>query len=438
MKIVVLFFLNIILGVNLIAQENNKIIIYEDANYGAAYFELDSNWQASDIYSIWDNKISSIRIPEGIIVIIYENTNFSGAHKVLDKDWQALEKDVSWNNKVSSIRFLDFTKPYGMIYHCYLQDGTENLWSRTSDFVLNDNSKVFFGIDQIKNPVVDTVDMSLIFTTDAGNEVNAKIIIDGNEIFGWVQQSNGPKKNLYGHMVDILPDNYRPILSQSEINNMPISTVKNEQKEILTPTRQYPTTNYTEGIRVFKTDNFKGESRYVDEDWSFGDINNDADFFDWWRKIKSIRVPKGWATTCYSGENFSGNSIQITGDWIPANDPKWNENIKSIKIVRKGIEDYWGNLLNPAVTVYKTANFSGESRSVDEDWSFGDINNDDDFFDWWRKIKSIRVPRGCAITCYSGEKFSGNSIQITGDWIPANDPKWNENIKSIKITRYGR
>jgi hypothetical protein len=437
MRKIIFILLSLVNYVSLTAQ-SNKIIIYEDSNYGASYLELNSDWQANNKDQIWNDKISSIRIPEGVIIVIYENCDYSGAHKVLNRDWKAIDDEGSWDNKISSIQFIDENKPYTMIYHCYLQDGTKDAWQRTNDLVMNYTADSYFGIDKIINPTIDTTNLSFGFTLEKGNKVNANISIDGNEVHGWIQQANKIKQNLYGVLKDITPIASIPQKAQGIINEYPKTVKKSTSTNLNSSDIKFPVSTYSDAIKVYKNADFTGESRYVDGDWTFGDINKDADFFDWWRQIRSIRIPEGWEIICYSDAYYMGDQIRLTNDWIPEYDSKWKENIRSIKIVRKGMLDYWGNLLNKGVIVYKEPDFTGESRYVDRDWSFGDITKDADFFDWWRQIKSIRVPEGWAIICFRYENFSGDSIQITGNWIPANDPKWKENIKSIKLVRRGK
>ncbi|MEZ4936693.1 MAG: beta/gamma crystallin-related protein [Crocinitomicaceae bacterium] len=416
--------------------EAQQITIFEDVNFGGGSKNITSNWKATGDQSIWNDKISSIRVPEGTIIVIYEHSNYLGAHKVISRDWQANEEDGVWNDQISAIKILDTEADYSMIYACYLQQGNLDSWDRTSDFTLTSAGVGYLGTSILKNPKVDTVDMALTFARQDQNRADGKIKIEGNEIFGWIQFDGKAKRNLYGYLSDLQPTIVQPVLDQSVLEQKPRQREGQnhsiENTEIMPQVR-----NYSEGVRVFMNNDFTGESRYVDKDWSFGDINTDPDWSKWWRKVKSIKVPPGWEIICYSGENFQGRSIHLTGDWIPDNHNDWKDDVESIKIVRKGMVSYWGQLLNPGVIVYKNSNFTGPSRYVDKDWSFGDVNFDQDFSEWWRKVASIRVPPGWAIRCYSAENFQGRSIEITSDWVPVNDSNWKEKVESIRIVRRG-
>ncbi len=416
-----------------------QIQLFEHANFGGGSVTINSSWQAKGNNLIWNDKISSIKVPKGNILIIYEHTDFSGAHTVVSGNWQAKDKNIAWNDQISSIEVLDLNKECAMIYFCFLQNGELDSWDRTNDFILNSNGKGFFGIHGILNPVVDTVDLALRFYVKDGNKADAKFKIDGNEIRGWVQFPGKVKKNLYGYLADMRSKITEPLINQMVLNDAP----KTKSKEVTSDpfqsaSFQPPSNTISEAPRVFMNKDFTGESKYIDQNWSFGDINNDVDWSKWWRKVRSIQVPEGWELICYRSENFKGQSIRITGDWVPDNDPNWKEKVESIQIVRKGILGPWAELLNPGVIVYQNTDFSGYSRYVDKDWSFGDINRDKDWSTWWRKVKSIRVPPGFAIICYRSENFQGQSIEITGDWVPDQDPKWKENIESIRIIRRGR
>ena len=108
-----------------------------------------------------------------------------------------------------------------------------------------------------------------------------RVIVDGIEIYGWVEKPNGLRQNLFGFLIDLLPDNYIPKQAQSAFKQSPSPKVKKVEDEAVTARQQFHPINYSEGIKVYKTTNFTGENRYVDEDWSFGDIAHDDDFFDW-------------------------------------------------------------------------------------------------------------------------------------------------------------
>lgn len=89
-----------------------------------------------------------------------------------------------------------------------------------------------------------------------------------------------------------------------------------------------------------------------------------------------LSVEKLTPITLYKGANFTGQSLEINGDWSAASDMSWNDVISSIKIPA-GWE----------VTIYEHApgNPSGKSLILTNDWNAP--------ADWKGKISNIRVSK---------------------------------------------
>ncbi|NNC84285.1 MAG: hypothetical protein HKN79_11975 [Flavobacteriales bacterium] len=89
-----------------------SIQIYEHADRTGASFELTGEWSALGSDDFWNDRISSIVIPQGIEVHVFEHTGYRGKVKILKRDWRAKEPDHFWNDRISSIKVI--TRDYVM------------------------------------------------------------------------------------------------------------------------------------------------------------------------------------------------------------------------------------------------------------------------------------------------------------------------------------
>ena len=85
-------------------------------------------------------------------------------------------------------------------------------------------------------------------------------------------------------------------------------------------------------IKIYKTEDFRGESKLVSKDWSPADY---SEKYKWSGKIKSIRVPNGWSIRVYYFEGFRGSYLELSDDWTIKDNPDWKGKISSIKIIQK-------------------------------------------------------------------------------------------------------
>lgn len=61
-------------------------------------------WTAERGYDFWNDRISSVYVPEGYRVILYEHSYFRGRRLVLESHWSAPRGETWWNDRISSIR----------------------------------------------------------------------------------------------------------------------------------------------------------------------------------------------------------------------------------------------------------------------------------------------------------------------------------------------
>lgn len=78
------------------------IEVFDESNYLGQPYTLSGNWSChTPSNQLWDNRISSIRIPQGVRVVVFENPNFSGKSFTLTSSTSLLG---FWNNQISSIQ----------------------------------------------------------------------------------------------------------------------------------------------------------------------------------------------------------------------------------------------------------------------------------------------------------------------------------------------
>jgi hypothetical protein len=80
------------------------VTIFEDANFEGSSRRIQWEWTATNTDRFWNDRISSIYVPEGFRVILYEHTYFRGRRMVIEQSWSAPRGKNWWNDQVSSIR----------------------------------------------------------------------------------------------------------------------------------------------------------------------------------------------------------------------------------------------------------------------------------------------------------------------------------------------
>lgn len=100
-----MIFFTLILTENVSAQQG-KVCFFANNNYTGKSFCAGQGQEVSDLKDEWNDKISSIFVPSGMIVTVYENNDFSGKALTFRDDVD-LFSSRSWadlNNEISSFR----------------------------------------------------------------------------------------------------------------------------------------------------------------------------------------------------------------------------------------------------------------------------------------------------------------------------------------------
>ncbi|MFA3779942.1 peptidase inhibitor family I36 protein [Yersinia sp. 1652 StPb PI] len=100
-----IIFFTLILTANVSAQQT-KVCFFADGGYLGKSICASQGQEIGDLKEEWNDKISSIFVPSGMIVTVYENNNFSGKALTFRDDVDLLSSR-SWadlNNEISSFR----------------------------------------------------------------------------------------------------------------------------------------------------------------------------------------------------------------------------------------------------------------------------------------------------------------------------------------------
>ncbi|MBA4851900.1 beta/gamma crystallin domain-containing protein [Emticicia sp. BO119] len=166
-------------------------------------------------------------------------------------------------------------------------------------------------------------------------------------------------------------------------------------------------TNLKAQITVYKSANFGGESLNVSGNWS-------AVGTPWNDRTMSIKIPAGYKVTIYehvNGGKPAGNSKVLYSDW--KGDATFGGRISYISVEPN------------MIGLYKSTNFTGEKLDIAGNWSAASN------MAWNDKINSIKVPAGYKIVIYENGPNNGKSLELTSDWVA--DSNWKNKISNINI-----
>ncbi len=175
----------------------------------------------------------------------------------------------------------------------------------------------------------------------------------------------------------------------------------------------------TEYVTAYNFTDFQGFPFIIKDNWSGGIL--------WDRKIKSIRVPKGYRVKIYSEKNFKGTQANLTDDWNPGKSAWWISKIRSIRIEK---------ITTPPPSpssfpvIYAQSNYQGPAMAVERDWA-----GNRDWDGRPHRIRSIRVPEGWRLTLYENTNFRGAETRITSNITWGTGDHWNGRVRSIKVEK---
>jgi len=84
-------------------DSNERVCVYEHANYGGASQCFDARDREPDLPTIgWNDRISSVRTFGPGRITVFEHNNFNGQRIVIDRDIADLTQ-MGWNDRISSL-----------------------------------------------------------------------------------------------------------------------------------------------------------------------------------------------------------------------------------------------------------------------------------------------------------------------------------------------
>ncbi len=79
-----------------------NITIYQDAYFKGASKTVYGN--TAFVGNDWNDRISSIRVPNGYRLIVYRDANYKGATTTITGDWTVTPTSREWNDQISSFK----------------------------------------------------------------------------------------------------------------------------------------------------------------------------------------------------------------------------------------------------------------------------------------------------------------------------------------------
>lgn len=87
-----------------VIENRVPVTVFQDVHFEGASMRIYGEWTAERGYDFWNDRISSVYVPEGYRVILYEHSYFRGRRLVLESHWSAPRGETWWNDRISSIR----------------------------------------------------------------------------------------------------------------------------------------------------------------------------------------------------------------------------------------------------------------------------------------------------------------------------------------------
>ncbi|MCB0785371.1 MAG: hypothetical protein KDC02_14335 [Flavobacteriales bacterium] len=174
------------------AAAQRSIVIYEGL-FSGAQATVHGNWNAVGPNAIWNDRIGSIRVPEGQRVILYEDIGFQGRSIEIDRDWDASGDQRAWAGRVSSIRVVQGPQLLSFLFSAYTRwGGNSGRWERSQDLRITSAGEFHWGNTRLHAVRVDP-DMTFHWSMEDGNATNGCVRFVEDRLSGWVQHpGEGP------------------------------------------------------------------------------------------------------------------------------------------------------------------------------------------------------------------------------------------------------
>jgi len=367
----------------------NSVTLYEGCDFTGKKSNLGvGNFRVSQM-KIGNDKLSSLKIPEGMKVTLYEHDKFDGRSVTYTSNMTCLPAD--WIRITSSlvVESEPVSNDYVIFYNdCYSKGFSRTL--RPGTYTSNQLGLLSRNISS--------------FTIYGNLRVKAYINND----------------NLSGYSV--LHETNVSCLSKSQ--NDKIASLLIEYKPYQPPNPTYPNGNNSYAT-VYTNCNFSGNSLRLAPGYYAGDKLGLLKY-----DISSIEIPNNLKAKVYiNNENMYGTSYTIS-ETITCLSATLNNRIGSIVIEEKNSGYQYNNPpVFEKVFLYSDANYKGQFISLlpgtYATMSQVGFQNDG--------LSSLTVPQGYRVVLYEDEYFGGRTYTVTANKSGLTLSGWNDKASSIAI-----
>ncbi len=323
-------------------KDKEIVTIYEHHFFKGRRQAIGPGTYNSSRLGVFDNKISSIEIPEGVKIKIYEGGSFSGESKELTKSTQDVGE--AWNDKISSIEVIvpgstpivvntdnnnsNINYPGGGSDNSNSSSSTDNNNnSNNTGFAESDGKVILYqftgyrGLDQ----VVSTGKYNNYQITLGDNKISSIRIPLGYKVVVYRDANFLGKTAEFTSSVDDLGSEWDNHISSLEV----ISTTANYNPSGSGSSSSTVNDNfYIEGAIVYFKKNYDGGRKSLTE----GKFNaSKLSIFN--HNISSIRIGKGYKLRVYRGNYFDGQMKEYITSQEQLFD--WDNEIGSVEVIKQ-------------------------------------------------------------------------------------------------------
>ena len=392
-----------------------RVTLFSGAHYQGRREVLEESDADLGDNRIGDNKVSSIKVPEGYRVTLYSRRNYRGRSVELHHDNEHLAETDIGDNAVSSV-WIEYDEHRGEepepASEPVAEPAIEEGVTLYKDSRFRGRSETFYESDP------NLSDNSI------GSDRASSIRVPKGYVVTLYQHTN-----FRGRSVQLGADSEN--LTRTAVGNDQVSSLRIDKKPGPAPEPEpasEPEPEIEEGVTLFRDSRFRGRSEtFYESDPTLRDNPIGSD------KASSIRVPEGFVVTLYQHTNFRGRSVTLTDDEDNLSRTEvGNDQVSSLRVERaKNRNRPRSDERGEGVTLFKDSNFRGASEKLyesDPNLSDNAIGND--------SLSSIRVPPSYVVTLFEHANYRGRSVVLRGDEARLGNTRLgNDRASSIKIER---
>ncbi len=400
------------------------VTLYDDCDYRGRSRTLRPGRYNLDQTGFGGNRLSSIRIPNGLKVVLYDAPEPGQGAKIrMTSDNRCFDSD--WNERAQ-----------------YIVVEADNTGGSS-----NSNQ---YPTQQPSYPPYGSGAQVMIYE-DCGLSRNGVALVPGrydtramglrNDVISSIRVPKGYSVIVYqqgGFKGESMTFYANVYCLDGRMNDQISSIIVNGPGSNNSPS--YTDNNYNESrdrVTIYDQCSYGGEAVPLNPGrYNYNKMGLDND------RISSIRVPRGFRVIAYAVKDFQGPSKSFSYDENCLNS-EWNNQISSIIVEGPG-GNSGNNNYNPqpsysqpesnnsyaGVTAYVASWFRGEHALYNEgrhDLRNASVRNN---------ISSLSIQPGYRVTVYEDFGFKGRSQTFTSSVANLQGFGWNDNIRSMIVYRY--